>query len=74
MELQKLERKTVTQRVACYLRENHIPVEQIENDLGIPADKLMHDSGRELDAAEFLELCVYLNIRPECFREKHCIF
>lgn len=67
MELCRVNRDTVTQRVARYIQENHISVEQLENELGIAREKLVCADGRELDATEFLELCSYLNVRPENF-------
>ena len=63
-----MDRQTVTQRVVRYLEDNHISAMQIEHDLGISADKLTREKDMELDAAEFLELCRYLNVRPEKFR------
>ena len=59
-----MDRRTVTQRVAHYLQDNHISAEIIERQTGIPADRLTYESGVELEAAEFLELCRYLNVRP----------
>ncbi len=67
-----MDRQTVTQRVARYLKDNNISAGMIEHQLGISADKLTFRSGEELDAAEFLELCRYLNVRPEHFRRKEC--
>ena len=63
-----MDRRTVTQRVAHYLQDNHISAEIIERQTGIPADRLTYESGVELEAAEFLELCRYLNLlrRAEC--------
>lgn len=63
-----MDRQTVTQRIARYIRDNHISVVQIQRDIAIPTDKLMCENGGELDAAEFLELCRYLNVRPESFK------
>ncbi len=63
-----MDRQTVTQRVARYLEENHISAVQVGHDLGISADKLTCEKNMELDAAEFLELCRYLNVKPEKFR------
>ena len=64
-----MDRRTVTQRVAHYLQDNHISAEIIERQTGIPADRLTYESGVELEAAEFLE---YLNVRPESFRRTEC--
>lgn len=60
-----MNRQTVTQRLVYYIRDNHIPVERIQADLGIPEDKLQYREGEELTASEFLSLCQYLNIHPE---------
>lgn len=66
-----MDRQTVTQRIARYIRDNHIPVVQIQRDIAISADKLMCEDGGELDATEFLELCRYLNVKPEKFRTNY---
>jgi hypothetical protein len=68
MEIYKVDRQTVTQQIACYIKENHISVTQIEHDTAISADRLECGNGKELDAVEFLELCSYLNVSPERFR------
>ena len=60
-----MNRHTVTQRLVYYIRDNHIPVERIQADLGIPEGKLQYREGEELTASEFLSLCQYLNIHPE---------
>ena len=63
-----MNRQTVTQRLVYYIRDNHIPVERIQADLGIPEGKLQYSEGEELTASEFLSLCQYLNIHPEQLR------
>lgn len=68
MEPCRVDRYNATRRIACYLQENHISVEQVEHDLGIERGKLSGADGTELEAAEFLELCHYLNVAPESFR------
>lgn len=68
MELCRVDRYNVTQRISQYLRENHISVEQVERDLGMERGRLSYAGGTELEAAEFLELCHYLNVPPESFR------
>lgn len=68
MELCRVDRYNVTQRISQYLQENHISVDQVERDLGMERGRLSCASGMELGAAEFLELCHYLNVPPESFR------
>lgn len=63
-----MNRQTVTQRLVHYINDNHIPLERIQTDLGIPEGKLRYSEGEELTASEFLSLCQYLNIHPEQLR------
>lgn len=52
-------------KIAKYICENHISVEQVSRDTGIAEAKLINRSEENLSATELLEVCVYLNIRPE---------
>lgn len=47
-----------------HITSHHIPVEQVENDIGINIEQLVREE-RDLKADEFLTLCVYLGITPE---------
>ncbi len=55
----------VTNRLANYIRQQHISPERVSKDTGVGIEKLIPDTGAVLDATEFLEVCVYLGIRPE---------
>ena len=67
MELGRVDGHNVAQRVARYLQENHISVEQVERDLGIEHGRFSDWESMRLEAGEFLELCHYLNVPPESF-------
>lgn len=67
-EVIRLNKETATQRIASYIKSNHISIAQIESDLGITADRLLYINREELPASEFLRLCQYLNVRPEQFK------
>lgn len=56
----------VTKRVVKYISDNHISINQIAKATNIPVKKLV-EGGQELNATEFLELCFFLNVRPEDF-------
>lgn len=60
-------RLDVTNRIAKYIQDNHIPVERIMKDTGIPEEKLVPGTEFKLDSTEFLTLCRYLQIKPEHF-------
>lgn len=47
-----------------YIKDNQISIEQISKDTGIPVEKIIDDDV-SFSATEFLEMCSYLNIRPE---------
>lgn len=47
-----------------YIKDNQISIEQISKDTGIPVEKII-DEDVSFSATEFLEMCSYLNIRPE---------
>lgn len=43
----------------------------MSRDLGIPKERLQPGkSHKNFTASEFLEICVYLGIRPEKFRQR----
>lgn len=64
-----MERSKVTDYMIKYLEETDISPEQVSNETGIPIEKLRRDYTVSLASDEFLELCVYLQIRPEMVRD-----
>ena len=62
----------VTDYMIEYIDKRQILAEQIEEELGILADKLRLGYEEPLWAEEFLELCVWLGIRPEEVAAKIC--
>ena len=60
----------VTSKIIHYITEKQIAINQISKDTSIPEVKLKGDSKEKLSAGEFLDLCYYLNIKPEQFNEK----
>ena len=54
----------VSKDIVNYIKKNNISINQIENDINIPHEKLT-DCNTVFSASEFLELCAYLNIKPE---------
>lgn len=63
-----MDQNNVTKKIADYIQKNHISVEQASRDTGIELAKLDGTSREKLSASEFLEICAYLNIRPEEMR------
>ncbi len=57
----------VTTNIKKYILDNHISLRRIEKDTGIDQADLQLDANYRLNADEFLSLCRYLNIEPECF-------
>ena len=57
----------VTSKMIHYITEKQIAVNQIVKDINIPEVKLKGDSKEKLSATEFLDLCYYLNVKPEEF-------
>ena len=55
----------VTDYIIDYLKTNGITPEQMENETGIPAEKLRVGYQKALDGDEFLLLCHHLRLRPE---------
>lgn len=47
-----------------HIVNNHISLEQIENDTGINIEQMVRRK-KDLKAGEFLALCTYLGITPE---------
>lgn len=55
----------VTNRLANYIAQQHISPERVATDTGVALKKLVPETEETLEAGEFLELCLYLGIRPE---------
>ncbi|MFQ9515651.1 MAG: helix-turn-helix domain-containing protein [Eubacterium sp.] len=58
----------VSQRITKYIKDNNIPVAQIVYDTGISEEKILNEE-LAFNATEFLEICSYLNLRPEDIKE-----
>ena len=57
--------KTITEKLAIYIADNHLSVTQVARDTAISEDKLQVGAKESLNATEFLELCSYLNVKQE---------
>ena len=57
--------KTITEKLAIYIADNHLSVTQVARDTAISEDKLQVGAKESLNATEFLELCSCLNVKPE---------
>lgn len=55
---------SVSGKITRYIKNNQISVMQIVNDTGISKEKIENEE-LSFNATEFLEICSYLNIRPE---------
>lgn len=55
---------SVSGKITRYIKNNNISVMQIVNDTGISKEKIENEE-MSFNATEFLEICSYLNIRPE---------
>ena len=63
-----MNQNSAARRIADYIQKNHISAEQTSRDTGISLAKLNGTSQENLSASEFLDICAYLNIRPEEMR------
>ena len=63
-----LNKKSVTVKVIEYLISQGISISDMAEKLGFPEEKLSVVGEGNLSAAEFLEICNYLNIEPERFK------
>lgn len=71
MKMERIEADNVTTQIQNYIKTQKICVSQMSMDLGISGERLV--PGRErtaFTAVEFLEICIYLGIRPESFRKR----
>lgn len=63
-----MEKKSATELITVYMKEQRISIVQASKDLGIPEEKLRYKHGEELTAAEFLMVCRYADVLPEEIR------
>ena len=63
-----MDKLDVTGKMVEYIHNNNIEVEQVARDTHISASKLRGETRDRLMAAEFLELCRYLHVKPEDFQ------
>lgn len=64
-----MRRANVTEYLAEYMEMNNISITRVAADTGVSEKKLIPGTTEILDAAEFLNLCEYLSIRPEEIRQ-----
>ena len=57
--------KKVSEKIIELMKQNHISAEQVARETRIDIGKLTSPCEDRLTAVEFLDLCEYLNIRPE---------
>lgn len=57
--------KTITEKLAIYMADNHLSIAQVAQDTTISEAKLKVGTKESLNATEFLELCSYLSVKPE---------
>lgn len=60
--------KKVSERIVELMEQNHISAQQVAEETRIDIRKLTSPCEENLTAGEFLDLCEYLNIRPEEMR------
>ena len=63
-----VKRVHIPKQIVNYIKVNNLSVSRISIDTGIDEEKLLGNM-EPFSAAEFLELCFYLNVRPEDFRK-----
>lgn len=59
---------TITDKIAKYISEQKISVNQVSKDTQIAKEKLQVPPQSGLNAEEMLSLCNYLHITPEKFK------
>ncbi len=64
-----MEKSAVTEFFLQYFEENKINRQWISENTGIEIDKISDNYRQPLTAAEFLELCMFLEIEPERIQE-----
>lgn len=57
--------RKISQQLALYMQQNGISTERVSLHTCIPEVKLRTGAKQPLNATEFLELCSYLQIKPE---------
>jgi len=58
-------KSAVTEFFLEYFEKNRISIDEISEKTGIERQKFSEDYRQALTASEFLELCVFLHIKPE---------
>ncbi len=61
---------SVLEWLTDYMEKHAVSIAQTARETGIPDEKLRAGTKEKLTAEEFLELCVYLKVRPEEIREE----
>lgn len=64
-----MEKSAVTEFFLEYFEKNRINREWISENTGIEIEKISENYRQPLTATEFFELCVLLEIEPECIQE-----
>lgn len=64
MVVQMKKEDSVSRKITQYIKNNRISVLQVADDTGISQEKIENED-MSFNATEFLEICSYLNIRPE---------
>ena len=60
-----MEKSAVTEFFLEYFEKNRMNIDEISEKTGIERQKFSEDYRQALTASEFLELCVFLHIKPE---------
>ncbi len=64
-----MKKSAVTEFFLEYFEKNRICREWISECTGIRIEKISENYGQPLNATEFLELCMFLGIKPETVQE-----
>ncbi|MCI9426320.1 MAG: hypothetical protein HFI81_00980 [Eubacterium sp.] len=65
-----MQSRNVMEWIANYIKDQGYSVKELSFMLQLPEKKLTGEMDEELSAEEFLDLCSYLNIKPERIREE----
>lgn len=68
-----MEKSEVTEFFLEYFEKNRINISEISEKTGIKKEKLSRDYKKPMTAEEFLQLCVFLNIKPEVIRSNRTL-
>lgn len=64
-----MEKSAVTEFFLQYFEKNRISMDEVSENTGIKKEKLSEGYRKPLSSEEFLELCVFLGVKPETVRE-----